>query len=140
MHRLNVHLNPALLMYLWRGSGAPGFSFHGCHFALRLNAYLASVLSRQLLKMSSTKVIIVTGASRGLGLAIAHYLLQRSHKVVAVARSEQPLRELEKQYSGQVAVVAGDLADFSLGQKAVDSATNKWQRLDGVVINHVRIP
>jgi NAD(P)-dependent dehydrogenase (short-subunit alcohol dehydrogenase family) len=86
--------------------------------------------------MSNGKVIIVTGASRGLGLAIAHYLLQRSHKVVAVARTEQPLRDLEKQYSGQVAVVAGDLADFSLGQKAVDLATSSWQRLDGLVVNH----
>ena len=86
--------------------------------------------------MSNGKVVIVTGASRGVGLAIAHYLLQRSHNVVAVARSEQPLRSLEKQYAGQVAVVAGDLADFSLGQKAVDLATNYWQRLDGLVINH----
>lgn len=86
--------------------------------------------------MATSKVIIVTGCSRGLGLAIAHYLLQRSHKIVAVARSEQPLRDLEKQYTGQVVVVAGDLADFSLGQKAVDLATNYWQRLDGVIVNH----
>ena len=78
----------------------------------------------------------MTGASRGLGLAIARYLLRASHNVVAVARSEQPLRDLEKEYSGQVAVVAGDLADFSIGQKAVDLATNYWQRLDGVIVNH----
>ncbi|WPG99918.1 Hypothetical protein R9X50_00273900 [Acrodontium crateriforme] len=85
---------------------------------------------------SSSKVIILTGASRGIGLAIAHYLLGQSHKLVVVSRSEQPLRELEKQYNGQVAVLAGDLADFSLGEKAVELAKQQWQRLDGVIVNH----
>lgn len=85
----------------------------------------------------SRKVIILTGASRGIGLAVAHYLLKQSHKLVVVARSEGPLRELEKQYSSeQVEVVAGDLADLSLGDKAVQRATQRWQKLDGVIINH----
>lgn len=83
-----------------------------------------------------SKAVLLTGASRGIGLAIAHYLLQRSHNLVVVARSEGPLRELEKQYSGQVAVLAGDLGDLSLGQKAVDLAQEKWQKLDGVIVNH----
>lgn len=82
------------------------------------------------------RVIIVTGSSRGIGLAIAHYLLKRSHKLVLVARSEQPLRDLEKQYDGQVAVLAGDLSDLTLGARAVDLAKTYWKRLDGVIINH----
>ncbi|KAK0841153.1 hypothetical protein LTS02_016935 [Friedmanniomyces endolithicus] len=86
--------------------------------------------------MSEQKVIILTGASRGIGLAIAHYLLQRSHKVVAVARSEQPLRGLETQFPGQVAVVTGDAADFGLGEKAVQAAVQHFQRLDGLIVNH----
>ena len=87
-------------------------------------------------KMAASKVIILTGASRGIGLAIAHYLLKQSHKLVVVARSEGPLRELEKQYKDNVAVCAGDLTDFSLGQKAVDLATQRFQKLDGLIINH----
>jgi len=83
-----------------------------------------------------SQVIILTGASRGLGLAIAHYLLQRQHNLVVVARSEQPLRDLEKQYKSQVAVLAADLADLSIGQKAVDLAKERFSRLDGVIINH----
>lgn len=82
------------------------------------------------------KTIILTGASRGIGLAIAHYLLKQSHNVVVVARSEAPLRELEKQYGKQVAVLAGDLSDFSLGQKAIDSAKQHFQGLDGLIVNH----
>lgn len=32
--------------------------------------------------------------------------------------------------------VAGDLADFALGQKAVDLAVSEFGRLDGLVVNH----
>nr|POF03962.1 putative oxidoreductase c30d10.05c [Quercus suber] len=88
--------------------------------------------------MSDTqqKVIILTGASRGIGLAIAHYLLKRSHRLVLVARTEQPLRQLEQEYKDQVAVVAGDLKDFSVGPKAVQLAEERWATLDGLIINH----
>lgn len=86
--------------------------------------------------MSASKVIILTGASRGVGLAIAHYLLQRSHNLVLMARTESPLRTLEKQYDGQVAVLAGDLADLSLGGKAVNLAISKWSKVDGLIVNH----
>ena len=72
----------------------------------------------------------------GIGLAVAHYLLKQNCKVVAVARSRNPLEELQTTYPEQVQPLAGDLADFSLGQKAVDLATSKWNRLDGIIVNH----
>ncbi|KAF7596472.1 hypothetical protein BBP40_001344 [Aspergillus hancockii] len=86
----------------------------------------------------SAKTIIVTGASRGIGLAIAKYLLTspQSHNVVVIARSVEPLQKLKEQYSKQVEVLNGDLADFSLGQKAVDLALKSFGRLDGMVLNH----
>ncbi|KAM0495215.1 hypothetical protein ACHAP6_001751 [Verticillium nonalfalfae] len=59
----------------------------------------------------SSKVFIVTGASRGLGLAIAKYLLEASHQVVLAARSKDKLEELKTAYPKQV-------------------------EIDGIVINH----
>lgn len=53
-----------------------------------------------------------------------------------VARSVEPLQKLKEQYSKQVEVVNGDLADFSLAQKAVDAAIKSFGQLDGVVLNH----
>lgn len=79
---------------------------------------------------------IVDGHAPGIGLAIAHYLLKQSCRVVTVARSREALEKLSEQYPGQVEILAGDLSDFSLGQKAADLARSKWQRLDGIVINH----
>ena len=64
--------------------------------------------------MTASKVIVVTGASRGIGLAIAKYLLTRSHKLVLAARSAGPLAELKEQYPGRVEFLAADLANFSV--------------------------
>lgn len=53
-----------------------------------------------------------------------------------VARTQGPLEKLKEQYPDQVQVLAGDLSDFTLGQKAHDLATSSWNRLDGLIINH----
>ncbi|KAG7134396.1 Fatty acyl-CoA reductase like protein [Verticillium longisporum] len=60
----------------------------------------------------SSKVFIVTGASRGLGLAIAKYLLEASHQVVLAARSKDKLEEFKTAYPKQVEYVASDLGDL----------------------------
>jgi NAD(P)-dependent dehydrogenase (short-subunit alcohol dehydrogenase family) len=46
------------------------------------------------------------------------------------------LRKLAQEYPDQVQILAGDLADFKLGQKAVDIAESTWSRIDGLIINH----
>ena len=64
--------------------------------------------------MSNQKVIILTGASRGIGLAIAKYLLKDGHKLVLVARTADPLEKLKTEYAGAVEVFTGDLKDFEV--------------------------
>ncbi|KAF1987193.1 NAD(P)-binding protein [Aulographum hederae CBS 113979] len=85
---------------------------------------------------SSGKVIVLTGASRGIGLAVAHYLLKQKCNLVAVARSKESLEELRKQYPGQVQVLAADLSNHSFGTEAVDLAMQEWKKLDGLILNH----
>ncbi|RDW66920.1 NAD(P)-binding protein-6 [Coleophoma crateriformis] len=86
--------------------------------------------------MSDPKVIIVTGASRGIGLATARFLLKGSNKVVVVARTAGPLEKLKEEFPGQVEFLAADLADFSVGTQAVSLALKAFSRLDGLIINH----
>ncbi|KAL9125196.1 MAG: hypothetical protein Q9217_005567 [Psora testacea] len=82
------------------------------------------------------KTIIVTGASRGIGLAIANFLIRKSHNVVVLARSEEPLEKLQHDHPKQVQILAGDLDNFSLAQNSVDLALKQFGQLDGLVINH----
>ena len=59
----------------------------------------------------TSKVFIVTGASKGIGAAISRRLLKQSHKVVLGARSEELLQGTKKSHPSQVEYVAGDLTD-----------------------------
>lgn len=73
---------------------------------------------------------------QGIGLAATQYLLRQQCNLVVVARSKEPLQKLEKEWPQQVKPLAGDLADFSVGKKAVELAGNTWDRLDGLIVNH----
>ena len=72
----------------------------------------------------------------GIGAAIADFLLKQSHNLVLIARTEQPLEELRKRYPEKVQVLAGDLGDLSLAQRAVQSAIDVFGKLDGLILNH----
>ncbi|SMQ49024.1 unnamed protein product [Zymoseptoria tritici ST99CH_3D7] len=85
---------------------------------------------------SSKKTILLTGASRGIGLAIANYLLKAEHNLVLVSRTAEPLQKLESQYPQQVAVLAKSLSEAEVPQSAVDLALSRFSRLDGVIVNH----
>ncbi|KAG8530070.1 uncharacterized protein KY384_005552 [Bacidia gigantensis] len=74
--------------------------------------------------------------SAGIGLAIVRYLISQSHNVVILARSAEILRQLQQEHPKQVRPLAGDLADFSLADKAVGLAQKDYGRLDGLVLNH----
>lgn len=84
----------------------------------------------------SGKVFVVTGASRGIGLAIAQCLLSHNSRVMVIARSTSALEELAQQHRDNVEVLTGDFADQSLPRRVVAAAEARWQRLDGLIINH----
>ncbi|CAK3817434.1 probable dehydrogenase [Lecanosticta acicola] len=86
-----------------------------------------------------SKTILLTGASRGIGLSIAKFLLSQpaNHNLVLIARTTQPLHDLESTYGkNRIAILTGDLSEFDLAQKAIDLAKDRFQRLDAVIVNH----
>lgn len=70
------------------------------------------------------KVFIITGASKGIGVAVARHLLQQSHKVVLAARSREPLETIKKSHPGQVEYVVGDMTSSHVG--SLDSQRCKY--------------
>ena len=85
---------------------------------------------------------IVTGASAGIGRAIALELVRQGARVVAVARREEKLRELVEETQplieagpGEIKTLAGDVTDSATREAAIAVATNAWDGLDAVVNN-----
>ena len=84
------------------------------------------------------KAAIVTGASRGLGRACAIALLDQGARVVAAARSETELKELEDAFHGKVLAVPCDMLDAAALAELPDKALEAFGRLD-IVINNAGI-
>ena len=88
---------------------------------------------------SNDMVIILTGASRGIGLAIARHLLttSTSTKLVLTSRTTTSLTTLADEHGAdRVEVVAGNASDPALAPKLVACALERWGRLDALIINH----
>ena len=87
---------------------------------------------------AETRVAIVTGASSGLGVAIARTLASSGWTVGLVARRRERLEELAREIregGGRAIVVAGDLRDGAFAARAVDSVVAETGRLDLLVNN-----
>jgi NAD(P)-dependent dehydrogenase (short-subunit alcohol dehydrogenase family) len=80
------------------------------------------------------RVIIVTGASSGIGLATAKALAAKGAKVALLARSTTELAALEKTLAGSLAVRA-DVTDFDGLRLAIGEVKERYGRIDALVNN-----
>jgi 3-oxoacyl-[acyl-carrier protein] reductase len=81
------------------------------------------------------RVAIVTGASRGIGRAIAHALSAEGMKLVLAARSGEALEELADALPGEALVHVADLRDEQAPAALVDAARQRFGQLDALVNN-----
>ncbi|MDB5507222.1 MAG: Oxidoreductase, short-chain dehydrogenase/reductase family [Devosia sp.] len=84
------------------------------------------------------RVILVTGASRGIGYATARELGRRGAHVVAVARTVGGLEELDDEINaagGSATLVPLDLRDFDAIDRLGATIFERFKKLDGLVGN-----
>jgi NAD(P)-dependent dehydrogenase (short-subunit alcohol dehydrogenase family) len=79
-------------------------------------------------------VAIITGASRGLGLALATGLVENGWQLVIDGRDRQALSDASRQLGGDVLAVAGDITDV-VHRAALRSAANELGGADLLVNN-----
>lgn len=75
------------------------------------------------------KVAIVTGASQGIGQAIAEAYMRRGYRVVATSRSIAPSATSDR------LAIAGDIGLPETGRRIVDEALGHFGRVDTLVNN-----
>ena len=84
------------------------------------------------------KLALVTGASRGIGAATAEALAAAGAHVVLVARTAQPLEQVEEkihQSGGTATIAPMDLADRENVTKLAEAIGGRWGSLDILVLN-----
>ena len=89
------------------------------------------------------KVILVTGAGRGFGRAMAYAYALNGAKVITVSRTVSELKSLEaniEQKGGEVLTVPTDLTDESAINALRDKVLEKYEKLDVLVNNAATSP
>lgn len=89
------------------------------------------------------KVVVITGASSGLGATTARLLAAQGASVVLGARRAERLESLAKEIKadgGKALAVATDVTDRSQVQKLVDAAVKEFGRVDVMLNNAGLMP
>lgn len=92
------------------------------------------------MKNLQNKVIIITGAAMGLGLATARELASEGANLILVDYNEKSLQEAKKEISGQnpavkIITVVADVSNEDAVKNYVDEAIKAFGRIDGLYNN-----
>jgi NAD(P)-dependent dehydrogenase (short-subunit alcohol dehydrogenase family) len=82
---------------------------------------------------NTTKTVIVTGGSQGIGAGIVKAFLNRGCNVVAISRSITKSKELPP--SPNLVLVDGDIGDATTAAKAATTAIDTFRSIDVLVNN-----
>lgn len=85
--------------------------------------------------MENNKVWLVTGASKGLGLALVKKLLSEGCKVAATSRNLSDLNKAVDTHNGQFLPLAVNLTNEDSVQEAVELTVKTFGKIDVVVNN-----
>lgn len=85
------------------------------------------------------KIALITGATSGLGKAIALSLAQEGYYVIITGRRKDKLEELEQEievkYESKVLSLCFDVRDYSQVEKAIAALPEDWKKIDVLVNN-----
>src|SRR3954453_5960711 len=89
------------------------------------------------------KVVVITGASSGLGEATARHLAAQGASVVLGARRAGRLQSLAEELTGRggkALAIATDVTDFDQVKRLVDAAVQAYGRIDVIINNAGLMP
>ena len=87
----------------------------------------------------SGKIVIVTGASRGIGAKSAKEFAKEGATVVLVAQDEKSLTQVANEIGSQARVHALNIAKFEQVEKMISDTLNEFGKIDVVINNAGKI-
>ena len=83
----------------------------------------------------SGKVVVITGASKGMGRVFTETLVRQGAKVAALARASNALEALGAAHGEAVLTLPCDIAEARSVRAAIDQAAQRFGRIDALVNN-----
>lgn len=81
------------------------------------------------------KIVLITGATSGIGLACARKFAENGDKLILTGRNEHRLAELKKELDTEVITLAFDIRDREKAKKYLNELPEQWQDIDILVNN-----
>jgi len=84
------------------------------------------------------KIILITGATSGIGLASARKFAENGDKLILTGRNTERLTEIKKELidkGTQVLTLVFDVRDNEAAKRCIDSLPEEWQKIDVLVNN-----
>ena len=84
------------------------------------------------------KIVMITGATSGIGLACARKFAANGDKLILTGRNEQKLEEIRKELADkgtQVLTLVFDVRDREAATRCVNGLPTEWQEIDVLVNN-----
>ena len=81
------------------------------------------------------KIVLITGATRGIGLACARKFAANGDKLILTGRNEQRLAEIKKELDAEVITLAFDVRNCEEAEKQISCLPADWQNIDVLVNN-----
>ncbi len=78
---------------------------------------------------TSQKVVVVTGASQGMGAELVKAFRERGYSIVATARTIKPSDD------PQILTVVGDIADPAVARRVISEGVARFGRIDTLINN-----
>ena len=85
--------------------------------------------------MSQPLRILITGASRGIGSALATQLLIEGHFVALCARTQSDLFHVAENFADRALVIPVDVLSPGAAELAIGEVIAKWDGIDALVLN-----
>ncbi|MCB9232965.1 MAG: SDR family oxidoreductase [Bacteroidia bacterium] len=90
--------------------------------------------------MEKGKIILVTGANRGIGRKICRQLAELGHQVILTARNLEKGREAAATLKGAVTMIQLDVASAASSKAAADQVESQFGKLDVLINNAAMMP
>ena len=79
------------------------------------------------------KIVLITGATSGIGLACARKFAANGDKLILTGRNELRLAEIKKELDTEVITLAFDVRNREEAEKQISSLPADWQNIDVLV-------